>query len=222
MGIHENTIPTYQAGLTGLVQELDNIIPAEQFAVFNNDADDLAGKHTNPLKLNVGEKAPLFSLPNASNKRIAIADLLSRGRVVLTFYRGVWCPYCNLQLATYQRMLPLIKQASASLVAVSPMTPDHSIDMVEKNALQFEVLSDIGNTIARRFTTVFKNAPAPIQAMSELGYDFYDYYGDESGDLPVPATFVIDTDGVILFAKSVSGDYRKRVETQEILEILRK
>ena len=100
------------------------------------------------------------------------------------------------------------------------MTPDHSFTMKETNALQFEVLSDVGNAVASQFTTVFKNDALPIQAMKELGYDFFSFYDDDSAELPVPATFVIAQDRTIRLAYSGGGDYRQRVEPKDILDVL--
>jgi peroxiredoxin len=147
--------------------------------------------------LKKGDKAPLFSPPNATGKTISIESYLRQGPEVLTFYRGVWCPYCNLQLKNYHQILLHILEAGANLVAVSPMTPDHSLRMKDTNALQFEVLSDTGNRIARQFTTVFKYSDEAIQAMKDLGYDFLGFYADESAEIPVPATFVIAPDSTI-------------------------
>ena len=109
----------------------------------------------------------------------------------------------------------------ATLVAISPQNPDASLDMQQKNELEFEVLSDIGNTVARSYTTVFRYGDAPLQAMKDLGYDFHSFYADESGEIPVPATFVIAPDGKIAIACSEGGDYRKRVEPQTIVEALK-
>jgi peroxiredoxin len=214
------SIPSYKENLKGLTQQLGDMLPEEKFAVFNNDAKKLGEKYASPLKLHTGDKAPLFSLPNAVGKTIDIKDVLQQGAVVLTFYRGVWCPYCNLQLKTYQQLLPEIRQAGANLIAVSPMTPDNSLHMMDTNELQFEVLSDVGNKVARQFTTVFKNPETSIQAMADLGYDFHSFYGDTSEELPVPATFVIARDRTILFAGSGGGDYRDRVEPRAILDAL--
>ena len=213
-------IPSYKQQLKVLIEELGTMLPQENFAVFNNDATRLASQYPAPLKLRKGDKAPLFSLSNATGKTISIEEYLRKGPVVLTFYRGVWCPYCNLQLKNYQQILPHIREAGANLIAVSPMTPDHSLGMKETNALQFEVLSDIGNRVARQFTTVFKNSDAAIQAMKELGYDFFGFYADESAEIPVPGTFVIAPDRTILYAGSGGGDYRERVEPKEIMDTL--
>lgn len=213
-------VPSYNANLQQLIGELGSMLPPDKLAVFNTDAVRLSTQYTTPLKLKKGDTAPLFSLPNATGKTVSFENHLAQGPVVLTFYRGVWCPYCNLQLKTYQQILPQIREAGANLVAVSPMTPDHSLGMKETNALQFEVLSDIGNKVARQFTTVFKNGDAPIQAMKELGYDFFGFYGDKSAEIPVPATFVIASDRTIIFAGSGGGDYRERVEPRDILRAL--
>ena len=214
------TIPSYKENLQGLLQQLGQMLPEDKLAIFNNDAKQLGEKYVSALKLKTGDNIPLFSLPNAAGKTINIKDVLQSGAVVLTFYRGTWCPYCNLQLKNYQQILPEIKQAGAQLVAISPMTPDNSLQMKDSNELQFEVLSDVGNKVARQFTTVFTNPRSSIQAMADLGYDFHSFYGDDSAELPVPATFVIARDGTILFAESEGGDYRKRVEPRAILDAL--
>ena len=104
------------------------------------------------------------------------------------------------------------------MVAISPQNPDASLGIKEKNELQFEVLSDNGNIVARKFTTVFKNSDAPIDAMTDLGYDYDGFYGDDSREIPVPAVFIIDQDRKIIFAKAEGGDYRNRVEPIEILK----
>jgi len=213
-------IPSYKERLKDLIQQLGGMMPEDKLAVFNRDAEELAHAHSAPLKLNKGDMAPTFSLPNADGKSVALEDLLQQGPVVLTFYRGTWCPYCNLELKTYQQILPQIKQAGASFVAVSPMTPDNSLQMRDSNELQFEVLSDVGNKVAGQYTTVFKNPETSIQAMADLGYDFHSFYDDSSAELPVPAIFVIAQNGTVLFAGSAGGDYRQRTEPQAILDAL--
>jgi peroxiredoxin len=213
--------PSYQHEVKGLIKQLDQMLPAEQFAVFNKEAEELAKQFEQPLKLQKGDHAPDFRLSNATGQAVQLSNLLRQGAVVLFFYRGAWCPYCNLQLQQLQQVLPQIKAAGAQLVAISPQKPDHSLDMKQKNDLAFEVLTDEGNQVAQMFTTVFQYGDASLQAMKDLGYDFFDFYNDQSKELPVPATFIIEPNGVISFAASEGGDYRDRVEPSMILEALK-
>ncbi|MEO0340445.1 MAG: peroxiredoxin-like family protein, partial [Bacteroidota bacterium] len=159
--------------------------------------------------------------PNATGQLVDLANLIENGPVVLTFYRGSWCPYCNLMLNQYQQILPEIKALGAQLVAISAQHPDESLNITEKNNLQFEVLSDAANQVAKQYTTVFQYGETPLATMKELGYDFDSFYGDNSRSLPVPATFIIDRSGKITFAKSMGGDYRNRVEPNDILAALK-
>jgi len=212
-----SNVESYQDQLRNLLKQLEGMLPADKLAVFHRDAEQLGKAYPVPLKLQKGDKAPNFSLPNPAGKKIELAALLKNGPVVLTFYRGVWCPYCNLQLKMYQQILPQIKEAGASLVAISPMTPDSSKAMVDGNELQFEVLTDEANRVAQQYTTVITNLDSSIQAMADLGYDFHGFNQGAVADIPVPATFVIDPSGKVRFAASEGGDYRHRVEPIDIL-----
>ena len=212
---------SYQENLQELRKNLSTMLPKEALIVFDADAQALERNHTAILKVNVGDKAPDFLLSNAINETVTLSDLLEKGKVVLTFYRGTWCPYCNLQLAHYQSVLEELHALGAQLVAVSPQTPDESLNIKEKNALKFEVLSDNGNIVANHYTTVFKNGDIPINLMTDLGFDFDAHYSDDSRELPVPAVFIIDTKGIIIFAESAGGDYRNRVDASAILNVLK-
>lgn len=215
-------IPSYAEGLQELQNNLENMLPKEALAIFESDAAQLQATHTSILKLQEGDIAPNFSLSNAVGETITLYALLQKGEVVLTFYRGTWCPYCNLQLHQYQQVLDEITALGAQLVAISPQTPDESLTIKEKNNLQFEVLSDNGNIVAKQFTTVFKNDEKPIAAMTDLGINFDNYYADDSQELPIPAVFIIEKDRTISFAKAIDGDYRNRVEASEIINALKK
>ncbi|MEM9545320.1 MAG: peroxiredoxin-like family protein [Bacteroidota bacterium] len=212
--------PSYQEGLEELRDNLTQMLPVDALNVFDADAEALQAKYHSVLKLNKGDEAPDFTLSNATNKTVNLHETLQNNRVVLTFYRGTWCPYCNLMLAQYQSILPEIQKAGAVLIAISPQTPDESLSIKEKNDLQFEVLSDNDNGVARLFTTVFKYGERPLDTMAELGFDFDSFYADDSRELPIPATFIIEKDGTISFARSEGGDYRNRIEPQEIVNAL--
>jgi len=211
---------TYLNQLADLETQLESMLPADKLAAFRKDAAAMANAYKAPLNLNKGDLAPDFTLPNADGTPVNLTDLLKNGPVVMVFYRGIWCPYCNLALKTYQQALSAIKENGANLVAISPMTPDNSLDIKQTNELDFYVLSDKGNTVAKQFTSIVKNPTASLQAMTDLGYDFFSFYDDGSTELPIPAAFVIDTDGTVIFAQSEGGDYRQRTDSDDILQAL--
>ena len=141
--------------------------------------------------------------------------------MVVTFYRGDWCPYCNIQLRAYEAILPQIMALGASLIAISPQLPDGSLDTAETNALTFEVLSDVGNQVARSFGLVYALPEELRAAMRSNNKVLPTLNGDDSWELPVPATFVIAADQRIVLA-SIEVDYRKRLEPDEILSALKR
>ena len=167
----------------------------------------------------IGSVAPPFDLPDARGGRVSLPDQLERGPVVITFYRGAWCPYCDLTLRAYQELLPRIRALGASLVAISPQTPDASLTTVEKKRLAFAVLSDTGNTVARQYGLVFKVPAALDAAHQAFGIDLVASNGDASNELPVPGTFIVGSDGRIAFT-FVEADYRVRLEPAELLRQL--
>ncbi len=215
-----NEIPSYKQGKDELNKHISSAVPADIKTKFDQDAGQLTEQFRSPLKLRKGDKAPLFELPNAAGHIVKLSDLLNGGPVVLTFYRGTWCPFCNLVLSMYQKILPQIKERGASLVAISAQAPDHSLSMKEKNQIEFEVLSDAHNEVARQYTSVFQNNADAIAIMKQLGLDFYSFYSDNSGELPVPALYIIDKQATVVFAGSKGGDYRERTEPAEIIEAL--
>jgi peroxiredoxin len=167
-----------------------------------------------------GEQAPEFSLPDAMERSVSLKERLSSGPVVLVFYRGEWCPYCNTYLRALQAALPQITTRGASLVAVSPQSPDHSLSITEKAQLGFDVLSDVDQKVIRAYKVQF-TAPADLQDVhvNAFDVDLRDYTANRSWQLPVPATFVIDRAGVVR-AAHVSADYRTRMEPADILAAL--
>jgi len=168
----------------------------------------------------VGDTAPDFELPDARGGSVTLAGLREDGPVVLIFYRGAWCPYCNLQLRAFQAALADIHSAGATLVAISPQTPDNSLTLAEQAELAFPVLSDAGNAVARSYGIVFGFGADDRELHSSIGIDLAASNGDDSWELPAPAVFVVDADGTIRYA-SVAGDYRWRVGPDEVLSALR-
>jgi peroxiredoxin len=195
-------------------------IPAEIGVRIQNGVDDVTSSGVAP-GLAVGDVAPGFTLNDAVGNRVVLADLLAEGPVVLTFYRGEWCPYCNLQLRALQEALPDITSAGATLVAISPQAPDHGLTMTEKHELAFPVLSDVDQTVSEAYkvrfdvtgdledlqVNVFQNDPAKQNANGQR-------------TLPVPSTFIIGRDGTVRFA-SINADWRVRVDPADLIAFLK-
>jgi peroxiredoxin len=207
--------------LTAATEELRSGLRTQLGEVLDNvdaSANEL-GARTWPARA-VGEAAPDFELPDARGGSLTLAGLRGEGPVVLVFYRGAWCPYCNLQLRAFQAALADIHAAGASLVAISPQTPDNSLTLAERVELAFPVLSDVGNDVARSYGLVFALDAADRELHAGVGVDLAAFNGDDSWELPAPAVFIVDEDGTIRYA-SVAGDFRWRVGPDEVLAALR-
>lgn len=198
-------------------------IPAEQSALLVGDLERLRRSDLPERALKQGERAPNFRLPDARGRLVELDTLRAQGPVVLVFYRGQWCPYCNLELRAYQALLPQFRALGATLVAISPQTPDHSLSTAEKNALAFPVLSDLGSAVARAYGLAF-DLDAPMQRLYAdfFGNDLARYNGsdtDSGWTLPLPATYLVGRDARIELA-AVEVDYRQRLEPQRVLDRL--
>jgi peroxiredoxin len=180
---------------------------------------ELAASGISQHALKAGDSVPGFQLPDARGNYVRLYALLAKGPVVLSFYRGGWCPYCNLELRALQKVLPQITALGAELVAISPQTPDESLSTAEKNELAFPVLSDVGSVTAKAFGIAFDLAEELRPIYARVGHALPDKNGDESWVLPIPATYVIDGDGTVALA-FVDVDYRNRLEPTEILTVL--
>jgi peroxiredoxin len=194
-------------------------VPAERQAVMERHIAELRnGLAKTALK--AGDRAPPIVLGNAKGETVDVGSLLSRGPVIVTFYRGGWCPYCNLELRAFQNILPEIKAAGASLVAISPEKPDDTLSTVEKNALDFEVLSDVGQKVGRAFGLVYVFSDELKWAYREFGLDIPGKNGAEEWALPISATYVIGRDGRIAYAHT-DADYRDRAEPADVLDAIK-
>ncbi|KMS66775.1 MULTISPECIES: peroxiredoxin-like family protein [Streptomyces] len=194
-------------------------IPDEIRQIMQRAGQELADSGQAERALTVGAQAPRFSLPSATGQTLALDDLLVDGPVVLTFYRGAWCPYCNIALRSLQQHHEAITARGAHLVAVSPQIPDESLTLTEKHDLAFDVLSDIGSDTAKQYGLAF-DLPDDLAAVyDELGFDLQRVNDGHPRTLPLPATYVIDRDGVIRWA-FVNADYTTRAEPADILAAL--
>ncbi len=208
-----------QEEITKLKDQMMSVIPKDKLTVINRSMDELLKSNPTVNSLKKGEKIPSFALPNAKGNPLSSDDLLKQAPLVISFYRGGWCPYCSLELRALQHALHDIHQAGGQLVAISPELPDNSYSTSEKNSLIFEVLSDVGNKIAKKFGIVFSLAEDLRPVYKDLGIDLPSVNGDESYELPFPATYVVDKEGTILLA-NVDPDYTNRLDPSEIIELL--
>ncbi|MBZ4324058.1 AhpC/TSA family protein [Streptomyces sp. SCA2-4] len=169
--------------------------------------------------LGPGAQAPGFTLPSAKGETVVLSDLLARGPVVLSFYRGAWCPFCNLELRALQQRLPDVTARGARLVAVSPEVPDESLSLSERHGLAFDVLSDEGCETAARYGLAFDLPDDLADVYDELGFDLKRVNNGHRRTLPMPATYVIDAEGVIRWS-FVAADYAVRAEPDDIVAAL--
>ncbi|MDU4694409.1 MAG: peroxiredoxin-like family protein [Paenibacillus sp.] len=175
----------------------------------------------NAFGLQEGQKAKDFTLNNSLGQPVNLYDELSQGPVVLTFYRGGWCPFCNMQLRTYQKLLPQIEAIGARLIAVSPQSPDNTLTQQEKEELQFQVLSDTNGLTAAAYNILY-DVPDYIQDifLNKFNLDLAEYNATNRWILPIPSTFMIDESGIIRSAH-IEPDFMKRPDPEDILERLR-
>jgi len=194
--------------------------PAWIHAPMHRATAELVASHAADAALKAGARAPAFMLPDADGKLVSSTELLAQGPLVLTFYRGVWCPYCNLDLQALQEVLPQVQALGAQLIAVSPQTAANTRRSVRENQVAFPILSDLGNEVAAQFGLRF-TLPDYLQDLYKNTFknDLAINNGEASWTLPMPARYVIGQDGVIAYAE-VNPDYTVRPDPVELLPVL--
>jgi peroxiredoxin len=194
-------------------------VPAETQAIHAQAVAELKQRQVAANILPADAKAPAFELQDHNGKTISSSDLLATGRLVLCFIRGRWCPFCVGQMEAMNLVVPDIKRAGATLVAISPQTVKQSDFMHDQHKLRFPLLSDMGNKVARQFGLTYR-VPTPQEAVYRQAFVNLPFTnGDDSWELPIPATYILDRDGTIIFASS-NEDYTERPEPSEILNVL--
>ena len=211
---------TLREELAAFAASMPTRVPPERMTAMQRATNELIASGIAERARKAGEPAPDFTLTDALGRRTALAALLARGPVVLTFYRGGWCPYCNLELRAFQRVLPEITVLGATLIAISPQTPDDSLSTAEKNALAFPVLSDLESRVAEAYGLAFELPEELREVYAKSGNDLPTVNGDGAWRLPIPATYVIAADGTIVLA-NVDPDYRTRLDPDDVLATLR-
>jgi peroxiredoxin len=195
-------------------------VPRSVVETMNRATAELVASGAATRALKAGDLAPDFVLKDPDGRPVSSTGLLTQGPLVVSFYRGVWCPYCNMELQALQEALPQFRKLGASLVAISPQNAANSRKSIRTNGLEFPILSDPGNETAAAFGLRFKLPDYLIELYKKLKNELPAFNGDASWTLPMPGRFVIAQDGVIRYAE-VNPDYTHRPEPADMLPALR-
>ena len=196
-------------------------VPPSVIEIMRRATQELIDSGATDRALMAGDKAPPFTLKDAQGNPVSSAELLTKGPLVLSFYRGVWCPYCNMELQALESSLPAFQALGANLIAVSPQTAANSRKSVRQNHLSFPILSDPYNSVAAAFGLRFDLPDYLVELYKGLKNDLPIFNGDTSWTLPMPARYVIDQEGSIIYAE-VNPDYTHRPEPEDMLPSLRR
>ncbi|MFA6677399.1 MAG: peroxiredoxin-like family protein [Bacteroidales bacterium] len=213
-----NKEPTLQSMLDAQKDKFAAKADEETKRIYKEGQESIENSGILETALQVGDIAPDFKLKNALGETVSLYDYLKKGKVILTWYRGGWCPYCNLTLRQLQHKLPEFEANGANLIALTPELPDKSLSTAEKHDLKFEVLSDIGNKVGKEYGIVFK-LTEEVAKIYNKAFDMNGYNGDKSNELPLPAAYIINQDGKIVYA-FLNADYRKRAEPDVLIKFL--
>ncbi|MDZ4382643.1 MAG: peroxiredoxin-like family protein [Parvibaculum sp.] len=195
------------------------VFPKETQVIMAQAAQELVERGVGKDALREGDRLPAATLLDAHGKEVSLAALVAEGPLVINYYRGAWCPYCNLELRAYQQLLPEIEAAGGRLIAITPELPDHAVTASEENALSFPVLSDVGLKLSEALGISFELPEALKVLYGNFGAALDKLNGEDRWRLPIPATYVVGKDGIIVKAH-VDVNYRARMEPGEALEAL--
>ena len=206
-------VDTFNGGFTEQIgPELSGVFAGEQAALNAGGVPDGA--------VSEGDTVPDAALVATDGSSTTLVAALAGAPAVVVFYRGAWCPYCNIALATYQReLLPTLRERGVGLVAISPQTPDGSSQAITNGGLEFTVLSDPGNALVRELGILTEPSTEARTAHTALGFDVADSNADATGDIPFPTVLLVDADRVVRFV-DVHVDYTTRTEVATIVEAL--
>ncbi|OUL61684.1 peroxiredoxin-like family protein [Flavobacterium sp. AJR] len=202
-----------------LNENLAKQLPIEVLEIFSKSIEELKDQSIEESSIEIGERFPDFCLPNTNDETIELKELLKNGKVIVAFFRGSWCPYCNLELRALQENLKQIVDKKAKLVVISPQKPDYSKELKNNHQLDFELLTDKDNALAKQLGISFKLQNYVIPTYKSLGIELSNYNENDNNELPIPAVFVIDTDYLITY-KFVDTNYMNRINIQELIEQL--
>lgn len=205
-----------QEEMSAKFEDFHKTVPAPITSAIDKAQADFEAKFNPQTTIQVGDKLPSFAMSDAVGKEVTSNELLKKGPMLITFYRGEWCPYCNLELRAYQQHLDKFQAKGVALVAISPELPDSALTMVEKNDLKFNVLSDVGNKLARQLGLI-NSLPDNLRPIfKQVDVDLEARNGDDSFEVPVPATLLVDGNGIVRNAY-INPQFWVRAEPETVL-----
>lgn len=207
---------TLASQLSAYFEKVNQNAPAPVVSAIKESIASLNATFDKSANIQIGASLPSFKLPNALGKEVASESLLAKGPVLITFYRGDWCPFCNLALRSLQLHLDEFHAKGVTIVAISPELPNSSLSTAEKNDLKFEVLSDVGNKFARKLGIVWDQPKSVEPIFKVFEIDLKVRNGDDTMAVPIPTTILVDTKGVVRNIH-IDPDYRQRLETTTAL-----
>jgi peroxiredoxin len=216
----ESAIPAREISLQQRLAEIRQntraLLSPEHLAPVDRAVAELRRSGIADRILPVGAAAPTFELPDQNGKIVRLAELLQSCPLIVIFYRGRWCPYCVATLEMWQQYLPRVEAAGARLVAISPQKPQHTFFTADQHHLRFPVLSDAGNQVARQFGLVYRLPDYLEEHYRRVFINLQNSNGDSNWELPIPATYVVGSNGVIKYAFA-DADFTDRAEPEEVL-----
>lgn len=195
-------------------------LSVEQNKVFDDVIEAALQNHIEENAPKIGQFLADFELPAADGSTFRLSEKLKEGPLIISFYRGSWCPYCNLELKAYQDILPEIKQRSGNLVAISPEFPERAQETITKEGIGFDVLTDQDNQLSEKLGLLFHHSVEVVDLIKNLGFDLEFWHGKGNTlVIPIPATLVVNEDGTIIYSY-VNPNYRFRAEPNEVIRVL--
>lgn len=205
-----------QNKLDAMKNKFEASAPKEKIEIYNKGIEEVAASGVLETSKKQGDIAPDFSLPDATGEKVTLSKFLEKGPVIVTWYRGEWCPYCNIYLQSLNEIAAEAKEHDISIIAISPELPEFTISMKAKNKLGFHVLSDVGNKVAKEYGITY-TLPAAVQQQFKGRLDVAGHNGDDSFVLPLAVSYVINKEGKIIYS-FIDSDYKKRAEPRTLLD----
>ncbi|TCR12171.1 peroxiredoxin [Sphingobacterium sp. JUb78] len=212
--------------MTNLAKKIDEInknlaaqLPADIIEVFSQSIQELKSSKIEENSTQVGNKFPNFSLKNTSNQIIHLNELLKKGKVIVAFFRGSWCPYCNVELKALQDHMEFFKEKNISLVAIAPQSESYNKELEVNHMLRYDILTDQDNTLAKQLGISFELPNYALTTYEKLGIKLSKYNKNDHKELPIPAVYIIDTNYNITY-QFVDSNYMNRVNIQDLIDQL--